>query len=385
MRHGVLGLWCAMAAATAAAADREDLPAERPAGELEVVATFEGDMPTGVTVSSEGRIFVNFPRWEEGVETTVAEVVDGTPRPYPSAAMQRHDGLDDAEHFVSVQSVVVGPDGRLWVLDTGRPKFQPPREGGPKLVAIDLGTDEVVKTIRVPDDVALPTTYLNDVRFDMRRGREGTAFITDSSDNGPNGIVVVDLQSGRSWRRLHDHPSTKAEENFLPHVEGRPLLDRPKEGEPKPLKLGSDGIAISADGQRLFYCPLAGRHLYSVGVDALANPATPDDEVARTVTDHGDRGFASDGLESDADGAVYLTNYEDNALLRLKDGRYETIAHGPTLLWPDTLSVAADGRLYVVANQLHRQPRFHRGKDLRERPFVLFRTRIDVKPVVLRR
>ena len=58
--------------------------------------------------------------------------------------------------------------------------------------------------------VALPTTYLNDVRFDLRRGEPGIAFITDSSNQGPNGIIVVDLASGQSWRRLHDHPSTKA-------------------------------------------------------------------------------------------------------------------------------------------------------------------------------
>ena len=83
--------------------------------------------------------------------------------------------------------------------------------GGPKLVCVDLTRDEVVQTILFPPDVALPTTYLNDVRFDLRRGETGAAFITDSSDQGPNGIVVVDLATGESWRRLHEHSSTKAE------------------------------------------------------------------------------------------------------------------------------------------------------------------------------
>jgi sugar lactone lactonase YvrE len=81
---------------------------------------------------------------------------------------------------------------------------------GPKLVCVDLQTDTVVRTILFPTDVALPTTYLNDVRFDLRRGEAGTAYITDSSDSGPNGIIVVDLASGESWRRLHEHPATKA-------------------------------------------------------------------------------------------------------------------------------------------------------------------------------
>jgi hypothetical protein len=36
---------------------------EEPSGALELVAVFDGAMPTGVTVSHQGRIFVNFPRW----------------------------------------------------------------------------------------------------------------------------------------------------------------------------------------------------------------------------------------------------------------------------------------------------------------------------------
>jgi hypothetical protein len=43
--------------------------------------------------------------------------------------------------------------------------------------------------------------------------------------------------------------------------------------------------------------------------------------------------------------------------------------------WPDTLAVTDDGWLYFTANQLHRLPKFHRGKDLREPPWYLFRVR----------
>ncbi len=126
-----------------------------------------------------------------------------------------------------MQSVVVDPMDRLWILDTGSPLFEPTKFGGPKMVCVNLAKDLVVKKIILPQDVAFPTTYLNDVRFDLRRGSEGVAFITDSSQKGPNGIIVVDLASGVSWRRLHDHPSTKAEDlqNFLPIVEGRPFLE----------------------------------------------------------------------------------------------------------------------------------------------------------------
>jgi sugar lactone lactonase YvrE len=261
----------------------------------------------------------------------------------------------------------------------------PTSYGGPKLIGIDLKQNRIFQTILFPQDVALPTSYLNDVRFDLRRGKAGMAFITDSSGNGPNAIVVVDLDSGRSWRRLNDHPSTKAEPNFLPVVEGQPLINRPPNQPPSPIKIGADGIAISADGERLFYCPLAGRQLYSVSIDALANEQLSDSQVAATLINHGDKGGASDGLESDAQNRVYLTNYEHNAILRRSpNGMYETLVHDPRVLWPDTLSVASDGYLYFTANQLHRQPQFHQGKDLREKPYSLFRTRIDAKPVLLK-
>jgi sugar lactone lactonase YvrE len=217
------------------------------------------------------------------------------------------------------------------------------------------------------------------------------AFITDSSQNGPNGIIVVDLASGKSYRRLHDHPSTKAEQiqTFLPIVEGRPLLEHQPDGSVKQgAGMGADGIAISSDGARLYYCPLGSRKLYSVDTDALADQSLGDREkVGVTVNDEGDRGGAADGLESDAAGYIYSTNYEHNAILRRHSGggQWETIAHDPRLLWPDTLSLAADGYLYVTANQLHRQARFHKGHDLRRKPYTLFRIRIDAQPVLLRK
>lgn len=69
-----------------------------------------------------------------------------------------------------MQSVVIDPANRLWVLDTGSINFAPVVAGGPKLVGVDLGTNSIFTTIRFPADVVLPTTYLNDIRFDLRQG-----------------------------------------------------------------------------------------------------------------------------------------------------------------------------------------------------------------------
>ncbi len=356
------------------------------AGEApELVANFYGPMPTGVSVSHKGRVFVNFPRWGDKVPYTVAELRNGKTVPYPDLAHNQIDRHDPFNHLISVQSIVVDPKDRLWLLDTGSIQFGPTQYGGPKLVGVDLTTNKVFKVIYFPRSVVPATSYLNDVRFDLRRGHGGLAFITDSGEHGPNGIVVADLGTGKSWHKLEYHRTARAEFHFLPVVEGRPLMNRPKVGPPSYLKLGSDGIAISADGRRLFYCALATRHLYSVSVDALADPNSPDAKVIGTIKDEGIKG-ASDGLESDAAGHVYATDYEHHQIkIWTPGGPYTTLVVSPHVYdWPDTMSVATNGYLYWNANQLQRMANYHNGRDLRVKPYSMYRVRISDKPVLLR-
>ncbi|MEA2736523.1 MAG: hypothetical protein QOE14_2974 [Humisphaera sp.] len=346
------------------------------ADKLDLFAAIAGPMPTGVAVSQMNRVFINFPRWGDPVEFTVGEVVEGKVVAYPTRAMNDEQHGDPSKVLVAVQSVVFDEQNRLWCVDTASINFGPPKPNAAKLVCFDLRNHEPVKYIRFKPDVVLPTTYLNDVRFDLNRGREGMAFITDSAQSGPNGIIVVDLATGEAWRRLHDHPSTKPEPNFAPIVEGEPLMTR-MPGKPEAyIKIGSDGIAISGDRKTLFYCPLAGHHLYSVSIDALADRNKSDQDVAATVKDLGDRGYASDGLETGKDGSIYLTDYEHNAIhVRDASGQNDRVlVSDPRMIWPDSMSATgSDGYLYFTANQLNRQKNFHNGKDLRQQPYAIFR------------
>ncbi len=371
----------------AARAQDGGTPAENAAVQpvLETVFAFHGPMPTGVSVSHEGRVFVNFPRWGDKVPYTVAEIKDGHTVPFPDAAHNANRREDPFNHLVSVQSIVVDPKDRLWLLDTGSIQFGPSQMGGPKLVGVDLATNKVFRVIYFPRDVVPATSYLNDVRFDLRRGRGGLAYITDSGEHGPNGIVVVDLGTGHSWRRLAYQKSVRADYHFVPIVEGQPLRPRPKVGPPGYLKLGSDGIAISADGKRLFYCPLASRELYSVSVDALSNPKTTEKQTQATVKDEGARPSAADGLETGADGTLYATAYEMRGILERKPGGdWKTLVQDPRIVWPDTMSVATNGYLYFTSNQLDRMANYHNGLDMRTRPFYLFRVKVDARPVSLK-
>ncbi|HSU39359.1 MAG TPA: hypothetical protein VLJ38_07320, partial [Polyangiaceae bacterium] len=71
-----------------------ELPRARPFGRPEPVALFFGSMPTGVTVSASGRIFVNFPRWGDPVPFTVGELVHGAVVPYPDQSVNSSPAAD---------------------------------------------------------------------------------------------------------------------------------------------------------------------------------------------------------------------------------------------------------------------------------------------------
>lgn len=361
-----------------AAGAEKPLPAQSPIGALEPFAMLRGYMPTGVAVSRQGRIFLSFPRWDAEMLYTVGELTpEGAVKPYPDVALNLPSPDDPAGGLCSVQSVVTDERDRLWLLDTGRILWGPAPAGGPKLVGVDLQTNAVFKTVPMPTDAVGPDSYMNDVQVDPSQGTEGFAYITDSSRGG---LIVVDIGAGTVMHRLRDHPSTQAAEQLVV-VEGQPLYVQPTPDAPPELfKVAADGLALSRDGGTLYYCPLTNRRLYSISTAALRDPGLSEDQLAAQVKDLGPKP-AVDGMALDDKGRLYLTAFEHNAIMRrLPNGMIETVAQDPRLLWPDSLAIGGDGYLYVTSNQLERMPRFHAGKDLRRRPFVLFRTRMDAAP-----
>lgn len=279
------------------------LPIENYFGKLELVYEFYGTMPTGVSVSETGRIFICFPKWGDDVKFTVAEIVEDKLQPYPNLQTNLVNPENITMTFISVQSVVADGRGTLWILDTAAPNFSEPIKGGAKLVAVDLITNTIRRVYTFTEDVVLPTTYLNDVRFDFRVGNAGYAYITDSSSKGPGAIIVVDLENGNAFRRLNGANSTSPS-LFLPKVEGKILMNRNKDGSTSPFRLASDSLAISPDGKILFFAALTSRHLFSISTEALRDRNIPNMDLPYHVEYWGEKG-ASDGMITDAKGAVY--------------------------------------------------------------------------------
>src|ERR1700712_2151716 len=69
--------------------------ADETLGSLEVVHLFDEAMPTGVSVSHTGRVFVCYPKWGDEVGFTVGEIRDGEVVAFPSQEL--NDNRSDAD------------------------------------------------------------------------------------------------------------------------------------------------------------------------------------------------------------------------------------------------------------------------------------------------
>ena len=315
--------------------------------EIDQVATFDHQV-TGVTVTQDNRVFVNFPRWTEDAPVSVAEVLkDGTLRPYPDEdwntwrnAPAQPGAIKPADHFVCVQSVVCDGSGNLWVLDPAAPGLDKVVAGGPKLVRIALATNKVEQVIKFGEDVALQGSYLNDVRF----APDGhTAFITDSGARGS--ILVVDLEKGTAHSRLDGHPSTQPDKGVEVTVDGR-KLQRP---DGRGMQVAVDGIALSNDGKTLYFQPLTGRTLYRIATEHLLSdePETAGQKVEKA----GASGVA-DGLPMTRDGRLLITSPEDSSIKLWEGDRARTLVADPNLRWPDSMAEMPDGSILVTASRI---------------------------------
>lgn len=339
--------------------------AETRAGRLQPVASFDHQV-TGVTVATDGRIFVNFPRWTEDTPISVAEVMpDGSTKPYPDEAWNawrnaRMSELSPREHFVCVQSVVADKRGSLWVVDPAAPNAEKTVKDGPKVVEIDLRSNQVKRVFRMRPDVAGPASYLNDIRI-APDGR--FAYLTDSGS--PGGLVVLNLKSGQAWRALSGDPSTQFDPSVTVMTDGHPLR-RPDGRQPL---FNADSLALSNDGKALYWQALTGKTLYRVSTAHLQSEG----EASRVRPEKVATTEPVDGLWTGNNGEIYLSSIADNAVkvLNPADGRVQVLLADSRLRWPDTFSQGPDGAIYVTASHIQDSPWFH--ETWTDKSFTLFK------------
>jgi hypothetical protein len=334
----------------------------RGAGYYEVVAQTQ-KQPTGVTVSRTGRTFVCFPRWIDYPWPSVGEIAkDGSVTPYPDESMNIWDeqpGNSAGSHFVCVHTLYTDANDGLWILDPASPGQKGIVAGGPKLIKVNLESNQVERIYLFDPSVAPLKSYLNKLRFS-----EGYAFITDSNLGA---LVSLNLTTGKARRLLENHPSTKSEAQTTLTIDD---INYPF----PPVHV--DGIALDPAQQFIYYKALTGRTLYRIPVKALIDESlTPDDlgKKVETVAVTEPTG----GIEFDTSGNLYMTAVEEDAIkVRRPDGRFEFFARATNFTWPDTIAVSHDGYLIFTASQLHLMPAHNGGVDKRSPPYNIFRLKL---------
>lgn len=286
---------------------------------------------TGIGISSDNRIFVNFPTWDVPSPYKVAEVVNGKTVAYPS--------IEANKRFIAVQSVIVDDLDFVWILDTANPQFGGVVKSGAKLYKVDTRTDEIVKTYAFPMSVATQSSYLNDVRIDNKRG---FAYLTDSTIGG---IVVLSLETGESWRALDSNAkSVQASMDRLFFESTGDWVNT----------VASDGISLSKDGSTLYYTALTGSVLYQVDADILRDKTLTSDQRENAVKVVNPKNVPTDGMLLVGE-KLYMGDLPKEAVwvydLSLNKGY--NLKLNETIRWADSFAADKYGNVYFTTSQIN--------------------------------
>ena len=338
--------------------------------ELIEVVTLD-NQPTGIAVSQEGRLFINFPRWNDTHTYSVVEILpDGTSIPYPNKEWNWWDAktsLTSKKHFVCVQSVYIDTENFLWILDPASPYFSGVIDEGAKLVKVNLATDKVVDIIYFDESIAPEDSYLNDIRVDTE---DQFAYITDS---GRGAIIVVNLTTHHARRILDSHHSTTANPDIKLVIEDTPFLD----ANGSVPQIHSDAIALDAENEYLYFQALTGNTLYRFNTDYLKDETIHKLELDMRVKRYA-QNIVVDGIVMDHNNNIYLTALEQNAIIRFNNTLTisKILIQDDRISWPDSVCISPDGFLYFTISQIHRMPQFNNGIDKRQPPYSVFK--IDI-------
>ena len=332
---------------------------------------------TGVAISPEGRLFTNYPLWSDIYKYAVVEVNGKisdlktedhwmAKAPYPNLYMNSFRVSDGGkDKWVCAQAVVTDEENNLWVVDPASPKMAGVYNNSHKLVKINLNNNTVERTWLFAG-VAGPQSYINDVRVDNQRQY---AYLTNSSEGG---ILVVNLATGYMRQVLHDHYSTQSDPNFKFIIDGKELT---KNGQP--VKINSDGIALTPDGEWLYYKPLTDDKLYRIRTEYLRDVSMTSAQLGSKVEDLGH--FApTDGMIFDSKGNLYIGDMRKYAILRITpELKMETVIMDGHLSWPDSYSISKDGWLYISCSEIHKQPEYNEGVNKRTMSYAIYKLKIE--------
>jgi sugar lactone lactonase YvrE len=303
----------------------------------------------GVTTTPEGRMFVSHPQ-VEGPGAQVSEYRNGQFVPYPTLEynLWKPDG-DRTRTLMKVNSLRVGLDGDLWLVDAGGPRVGGKAvAGAAKIVRIDLRTNTIKRTYSPPAALMREYSYFNDIRINGR-----FAYVSDCAGLDP-AIVVLNTETGEFRRVLENHPLTIG--RFRMYSEGR-LIVLP---DPIPAWWGGqttdkfvniDQLEVSPDGAWLYFEPIGGP-LARVKTSLIEDASVSRDVLYNSVEKLNDTWTAA-GTAIDATGTIYMSQVNTRSVMTIApDGTVARLVSDPRLRWVDAMWIDGSGFLFMPAAQL---------------------------------
>ncbi|MBK8284142.1 MAG: SMP-30/gluconolactonase/LRE family protein [Ahniella sp.] len=337
-------------------------PALLPESALEVAVQF--DQPIGnVAVDVDGRVFftVHPESRPEGDKLFVSEA--GKIRPFPASDLQ-------AKHFETPLGVRIDRQNRLWVIDHGSHGF-----GTARLTAWNLADGNLAHEYRFSSTTAPKGSFLQDLAIDAQGS---TVFIADVAFWAKRpAILVHDIASGSTKRLLENDPSVTAQDYLI----RTPAKTMTFFGGLAALKAGVDGITLSRDDAWLYFGAMNHPNLYRINRLDLMAAAQDSPALTKAVQEVGPKPL-SDGLTTDVDGNVYVTDVEHGAVFRLNaDGELETLIQSPKIRWADGFSFGPDGWLYLADSAIPEQMLRSRAHIRSQAPYFIYRFKPGVEGV----
>ncbi len=326
----------------------------------------------GIAVTESGRIFLALPRG--GVNhkyPSVVEIIDGKPIAFPDEKINKNVNNDLPSHLVSVLGITLYKN-TLWILDQGkRAEIEGIPEGSTKIMAVDINTRKVIKSILITKPFFREAMQLNDLRFDPLHGKEGTVYISNNSLAKPDqSIIVADVATGKLRELFRDAPEVSPQKGFIYFVEGKPhLLDYEKPTMPQG---GVNGIELSPDFKTLYWTIPTNPNYYSIPTEVIGNFAKTEDELKKAIRWEGQI-VSNGGIAIDQTGTLYFGDASRYSIIQRDNaGAVSLTAYDSRLIWPDGMAFS-NGFIYVTIGQWHRAPGLNGGIDLRNGPYEVLK------------
>lgn len=321
---------------------------------LETVAALD-IRPGNVAVAPDGRVFATIhPLGNAKIQ--LVEIRNGVAHPYPDASFQKNGAAPSDKALDTPLGITVDKKGRLWVLDMGQ------ELGRTRLWCFDPAQNRLLEKIELTADIAPKGSFIQDLAVDEPNG---WAYLADIADPG---IIAVNLKTKKA-RRFGKHASLQSEDidmvidGKVTHFGG------------SPARVAVNPITLSRDGETLYFGAMSGTAWYKVPA-RLFREGKDDAAIGTAIQKVGPKPI-SDGAVTDARGNHYFTDVQEHAIGKLSaDGKLTNILQDARLIWPDNLSLGADGYLYISVNQLNLTPSFTGKNDEGKPPYFIYRFKL---------